>query len=540
MLGQDLQSVLRSAGHEVTAPGRADLDVTSPLACAPGRRRATTLVVNAAAYTKVDDAESHEAARVRRQRDRRRQRGPRLHPARRAARAGLDRLRLRRRRRHALRRGRPAGAEVRLRAHQGRRGVGRARPVPRQPGSCARPGSTASTGPTSCKTMARLVEPARDAHGRRRPARPADLDPRPRRGASAAAWPPMPRTAPTTARARARRRGAASPRRSSPCSASTRSGSQPRRRTRSRAPHPARPTRVLGHDAWPRRGSEPAARVARGHRDVGRRGGRPAGLTSVVDRPDDHGRRRHLAASRPGAALPGVSAPSRPCPCRVLVVDNASTDGTSEAVLAAYPSTDVLRLPAQPRLRRRVSTPRMAQVRTPFVALLNNDAVADPGWLAASLDALRDPRVAAVDRQAPVRRRAAARSTTPASSCCATGYGADRGLGARGRRAVRRPRGGVRVLGWSRVLRTMAVRAVGGFAAEWFMYYEDTDLSWRLRLAGWRIVYAPRALVRHRARRELGLRPRPSSRSTTSATACSCWSRTPRSGPAVGARVVSS
>jgi len=30
------------------------------------------------------------------------------------------------------------------------------------------------------------------------------------------------------------------------------------------------------------------------------------------------------------------------------------------------------------------------------------------------------------------------------------------------------------------------------------MYYEDTDLSWRLRLAGWRIVYEPGAVVRHR------------------------------------------
>jgi GT2 family glycosyltransferase len=29
------------------------------------------------------------------------------------------------------------------------------------------------------------------------------------------------------------------------------------------------------------------------------------------------------------------------------------------------------------------------------------------------------------------------------------------------------------------------------------MYYEDTDLSWRLALAGWRIGYAPTAVVRH-------------------------------------------
>lgn len=57
MLGQDLQQVL--AGRDVTALSRADLDITDQAAV----RAAVAghdVVVNAAAYTKVDDAESHE------------------------------------------------------------------------------------------------------------------------------------------------------------------------------------------------------------------------------------------------------------------------------------------------------------------------------------------------------------------------------------------------------------------------------------------------------------------------------------------------
>ena len=38
---------------------------------------------------------------------------------------------------------------------------------------------------------------------------------------------------------------------------------------------------------------------------------------------------------------------------------------------------------------------------------------------------------------------------------------------------------------------------VGTFDQRFFMYYEDTDLSWRGRLRGWRYVYEPGALVRH-------------------------------------------
>ncbi len=60
MLGRDLQTVLGAAGHEVSAMSRADLDVTSAPACAAAVA-GYDVVVNAAAWTKVDDAESHEA-----------------------------------------------------------------------------------------------------------------------------------------------------------------------------------------------------------------------------------------------------------------------------------------------------------------------------------------------------------------------------------------------------------------------------------------------------------------------------------------------
>ena len=60
MLGRDLESVLTTAGHQVTAAGRADVDVTSLDSC----RQAVAgheVVVNGAAWTAVDDAETHEA-----------------------------------------------------------------------------------------------------------------------------------------------------------------------------------------------------------------------------------------------------------------------------------------------------------------------------------------------------------------------------------------------------------------------------------------------------------------------------------------------
>lgn len=60
MLGQDLVPALTAAGHEVTPAGRADLDITDASACL-GVVDGHDLVINLAAWTRVDDAEEHEA-----------------------------------------------------------------------------------------------------------------------------------------------------------------------------------------------------------------------------------------------------------------------------------------------------------------------------------------------------------------------------------------------------------------------------------------------------------------------------------------------
>ena len=51
--------------------------------------------------------------------------------------------------------------------------------------------------------------------------------------------------------------------------------------------------------------------------------------------------------------------------------------------------------------------------------------------------------------------------------------------------------------GGSVCFRTEALRQAGVFDDDFFLYYEDTDLSWRLRSLGWRIRYQPAAVARH-------------------------------------------
>jgi hypothetical protein len=77
------------------------------------------------------------------------------------------------------------------------------------------------------------------------------------------------------------------------------------------------------------------------------------------------------------------------------------------------------------------------------------------------------------------------------------GYGADRGLRAPAD-AFDEPDEVFGFSGGAAMLRTDALREVGGFPAPFFLYYEDTDTSWRLRRAGWSIRYEPTAVVHHR------------------------------------------
>ncbi|WP_199433974.1 glycosyltransferase family 2 protein [Qaidamihabitans albus] len=179
-------------------------------------------------------------------------------------------------------------------------------------------------------------------------------------------------------------------------------------------------------------------------------------------------------------------------PHRILVVDNASTDGTTR-LLAAHPAApEVLRLPRNAGYAGGIAA-ALPRVRTPLLAWLNDDAAPGPGWLAALEDAMR-PGVAAV----------ASRLEHPDGTVqslgvrlTADGHGAD----LRALPAGTDPFG---FCGGAVLLRTAALRNAGGVPARFFCYYEDTDTAWRLRLAGGRVVAAPDAgqapgtAVRHR------------------------------------------
>ena len=84
-----------------------------------------------------------------------------------------------------------------------------------------------------------------------------------------------------------------------------------------------------------------------------------------------------------------------------------------------------------------------------------------------------------------------------ASFLDADGNAGDRGLYESDQGQFDAPEDGTALCGCSMLIKRAALREVGLFDSDYFMYFEDTELSWRLRKAGYRLRYQPASIVRH-------------------------------------------
>lgn len=136
-----------------------------------------------------------------------------------------------------------------------------------------------------------------------------------------------------------------------------------------------------------------------------------------------------------------------------------------------------------------------------YVWLVNNDAAPEPGALAAMVAAAEaDPRIGAVGCLLLERDRGLPTQVFGGGSVSFWS-----GLPRHHARAVAPERIDY-LRGASVLVRCAALDAVGALDERFFLYWEDTDLSFRLRTAGWRLAVAGGAVVRHEGHGSLAFR----------------------------------
>jgi GT2 family glycosyltransferase len=180
----------------------------------------------------------------------------------------------------------------------------------------------------------------------------------------------------------------------------------------------------------------------------------------------------------------------------VIVVDDASTDGSAEWVAREYPEVRLLRLDRNGGFARAANA-GLAAATGEFIQLLNNDAEVSAGWAEAALAPFDDPAVGSV---APLvlLRRDPSRVDSAGDVYLFVGWPAKRGHGeAAASWQDRRDEEVFGPSGSSAVYRAAALRVVGGFDDRLGSYYEDIDLAFRLRWAGFRCRFAPDCRVLH-------------------------------------------
>src|SRR5581483_5821421 len=181
----------------------------------------------------------------------------------------------------------------------------------------------------------------------------------------------------------------------------------------------------------------------------------------------------------------------------VIVVDNASTDGSAAFIRKRFPSVRLLEL-RENRGFAAACNRGAHEGRGEVVAFLNNDMRVGEGWLRELVSPLtRHPDVAATSSRILSWDGAAIDFVGGAVNFYGHGF-----QPLRGRPTSEADDAGIKPVlfacGGSMAIRRELFLSAGGFDEDYFAFFEDIDLGWRLWILGHRVLYVPTAEAYHK------------------------------------------
>lgn len=181
----------------------------------------------------------------------------------------------------------------------------------------------------------------------------------------------------------------------------------------------------------------------------------------------------------------------------IVVVDNGSTDGSLELLRSRYGSRITL---VESPVNLGFAGGNNLGIRAAkgeYLVLLNNDAVAQPGWVSALVGAAEsDSRVGMCASKVLVLGGDGIIDSA-GLLMSADGIGRGRGRLEPDGETYARGEDGLIPSGCAALYRRAMLDEIGLFDEDFFAYCEDCDLGLRGRLAGWTCRYVPDAVVHH-------------------------------------------
>ena len=180
---------------------------------------------------------------------------------------------------------------------------------------------------------------------------------------------------------------------------------------------------------------------------------------------------------------------------QLIMCDNGSSDGSVDYVRSRFPGVEVLALDGNYGFAE--GNDRAAALATgEWIGFLNNDMHVEPGWLRQLLGPLREqPNLACIASRIANWDGSAIDFIGGGVNFQGHGFQVDQGQTSSPKDCPRRL---LFACGGAMLVRRDVFLEVGGFDADYFAFFEDVDLGWRLNLLGHDVWYEPGATAFHR------------------------------------------
>lgn len=182
-------------------------------------------------------------------------------------------------------------------------------------------------------------------------------------------------------------------------------------------------------------------------------------------------------------------------PARVIVVDNGSTDTSRELVYQKFPWVQVIALKRNQGFCSAVNL-GIAESRTAYVILLNNDTTVRPGFVRALEEPLQRNQKIFSGAAQMINMKKPQLIDDAGDYYCALGWAFAAGKD-KDREAYKRQRYIFAACGGACICRREILAQIGTLDENHFAYLEDIDLGYRARIAGYYSLYIPEAQVYH-------------------------------------------
>lgn len=180
---------------------------------------------------------------------------------------------------------------------------------------------------------------------------------------------------------------------------------------------------------------------------------------------------------------------------RILVVDNASSDGSIEYMKKYYPEIDVISLDKNYGFSKAVNV-GIQNSHTPYVILLNNDTTVDEHYVEEMIKAIsRSSRIFSVSSKM-IQMFHPDLIDSAGDLYTVIGWGICRGTG-RPVKNYTKPEEIFSACAGAAIYRRSVFKKIGFFDENHFAYMEDIDIGYRAKIYGYRNMYCPTALVYH-------------------------------------------